>query len=71
METSREVLKMVYDGKDGDKKFSYIINNLEMKNKTDKEITERLLMYLSSVVNDFYYNNFTIDNNPTTEALSY
>ncbi len=58
-------------GKKTRKKFFFLLDNVEMKGKSNEEKASRLPMYLSGRAFDFYFDNYTLDGEMTEEAMDY
>ena len=64
-------LKYHFNGKENTKKFSYVYENVVMKTKTDEERADSLVAYLDGEAFVYYFDNFTKDNAPNEEAVSF
>ena len=50
------------------RKFFYLYENVVNKSLPDRKRAEKIVVYLSDAVFDFYFDRFTLENAPTKEA---
>ena len=60
-----------FKGEEDARKFFYLFENVLQKGKTDAEKAENLVMYLAGKAFDYYFENFTSENQPTELARNY
>ncbi len=58
-----------FKGSKDARKFFYLYENVVTKSLPDSERAEKIVACLSDVAFDFYFDRFTIDNDPTEEAI--
>ena len=62
--------KYHFSGKEDMKKFFYVYENLDMKNKSEEETADNLVAYLDGEAFEYYFDKFTVHNAPNKEVRS-
>ena len=60
-----------FDGKRDARKFSFLYENMIIKNKADEEKADNLGTNLFGRAFDYYFDNFTANNATTPTAMDY